>query len=231
MKKKFSLIKCYPGSPELGTIVVLNDMNLYESFGWYVDFKKSSIENHPEFWEKIVEEYEVVASYNNKITSVKRLSDNEIFKIGDLCYPKGTVNNVHPIEDIDVLGSGKLRLGSINWYVNIEDVIKFNKIEIKTYDNQVLTIGDGGFVVYKTVLNTYKVSPVVIHKDFELSKEGAIFAVMQNAYDYVNMKDHCLSINEVSEALDDLDLNEFRFKENLTAKLLELVDKKKFKEN
>jgi hypothetical protein len=229
MSNKYKLIKCYPNSPELGIVVTLKEKDMCESESWLFALKISEIENYPEFWEKVVEDYEVLLTVENKIHAVKRLSDNEVFKIGDLCYPKNTINNVHPIEDIDVLGSGQLRIGSINWYVNLESVVKLAKIEIKTQDGDILTSGDGGFVVLQTVLNTYKVKPTFIDKNFKLSNNEVIFSDMQKAKDYVNMKDHCLSIEEINDALfERFNLDDLNF---ICNRLLELVENKKFKEN
>jgi len=93
MKEQYKLIKVYPGSPELGFIL--------EQKSGSVDANK-----YPEFWEKVVEkDYEILTILNNnndifpyltnkscieylaksgfKIHSVKRLSDGEIFTIGD----------------------------------------------------------------------------------------------------------------------------------------------------
>lgn len=51
-KKKFKLIKLYPGSPELGT-TVKEGSHSYTSDTFDDDyFTKESIENFPEFWKQ-----------------------------------------------------------------------------------------------------------------------------------------------------------------------------------
>ena len=86
---KYILKKEYPGSPKLGNIID--------------NLENDWIENYPEFWKLVVEKnYEILSVITNnnkfiekvynqdatiepywKIHSVKRLSDGEIFTIGD----------------------------------------------------------------------------------------------------------------------------------------------------
>jgi len=91
--KKYKLLKEYPGSPELGTIVK-------ELYYVYKGLKHSPM--YDEYWEEVVEkDYEILRYYsienpsigrttcNSKLNdtyniySVKRLSDGEVFTIGD----------------------------------------------------------------------------------------------------------------------------------------------------
>ena len=72
--RKFKLIKEYPGSSSLGTI-------------FHIGGFAGDVSKYPEFFEEVVEkDYEVliakVVPYT--ILSVKRLSDEEIFTVGDL---------------------------------------------------------------------------------------------------------------------------------------------------
>ena len=113
--KKYKLIKEYPGSPKLGTILTLdvkegdygidvNNLNIFRH--------RNEIENQFEYWQEVVEkEYEILTmkckwsspqhspgdiikhqpdylcyQYSDScfdIHSVKRLSDGEIFTVGD----------------------------------------------------------------------------------------------------------------------------------------------------
>lgn len=110
--KKYRLIKEYPGSPKLGTTVKhMDDFPMYKEIeSICYPFLSNIVENHPEFWEEIVEkDYEILSYINDKnnicklnfdekqwkqqyvignlhifkIHSIKRLSDSEIFTIGD----------------------------------------------------------------------------------------------------------------------------------------------------
>ena len=58
---KYKLIKKYPGSPELGTVVTF-----YTNWGMYgilqnCLYKKEIIENQPEFWAEIKKDYEILS--------------------------------------------------------------------------------------------------------------------------------------------------------------------------
>lgn len=135
--KKYKLIKEYPGSPKLGTIIEWR-----VSLGGYWAYKRSDYKsvpnwksiqltkpkNHPEYWEEVVEkDFEILAFISPKNTiytkgknhdrfdgiwsmyrpteedclkekdfkihSVKRLSDGEIFTIGDKTN-QGVINNI-----------------------------------------------------------------------------------------------------------------------------------------
>ena len=96
---KYKLIKEYPGSIKLGTIVYLETEDNYMT-NMENDFKlfpKKIVENYPEFWEEVVEkDYEIlevkgkygaISSYIEKLDNdlkdktifkIKRLSDGEI---------------------------------------------------------------------------------------------------------------------------------------------------------
>ena len=100
--KKYKLIKEYPGSDHEGIIVSLKTPNgLYE--GYQYNYYSKHVENQPEYWEEVVEkDYQILRYYsienpsigrttcNSKLNdtyniySVKRLSDGEVFTIGDL---------------------------------------------------------------------------------------------------------------------------------------------------
>ena len=126
--KKFRLIKTYPGSPDLNTIVVDTNINTgakdsYFSENWgktmelqFEIGRQHDCENNPEYWEEVIEKDYVILELLSKtkykyvlhpnglyafanekgfatleqvrehfpiINSVKRLSDGEIFTIGD----------------------------------------------------------------------------------------------------------------------------------------------------
>jgi len=160
---KYILKKEYPGSPKLGYIDDLNKSG-HNNQGEYV---QSMYDKNPEFWEKVVVEkdYEIlelslqrsdkhqihnVSEYKNtgyieallncngnKIHSVKRLSDSEIFTIGDKVIDGNIINEfelidnklkvwtVHPSYSIpikpkdngSITGCGNM---SFNWLNNIK---------------------------------------------------------------------------------------------------------------
>lgn len=116
-KREYKLIKKYPGSLDVGTVLYL-DNNLY--LYWGTSLNKEEVENNPEFFEEIIEkQYEILTlkgvdslvylkknglygisndisevgsltlgpllQLSWKIQSIRRLSDNEVFSIGDKC--------------------------------------------------------------------------------------------------------------------------------------------------
>lgn len=120
--KKFKLIKRYPGLPDIykeGMAVKLypENRNIYYPIDNRSGVHKNEVENNPEFWEKVKEKtFEIlkvrrkkdghIQEYLNimcnncindmwEIYSVKRLSDGEVFTIGDLVtydYKKDSKN-------------------------------------------------------------------------------------------------------------------------------------------
>ena len=118
---KYKLIKEYPGSPKLGYIDDLNKSG-HNNQGEYV---QSMYDKNPEFWQEVVEKNYEILSYITieselikykdldinddlncdkylKIYSVKRLSDGEIFTIGDKVFSwhvNYTINKISIIND------------------------------------------------------------------------------------------------------------------------------------
>ena len=139
---KYKLIKEYPGSPKLGNTID--------------NLENDWIENYPEFWELVVEKnYEILSVITNnnkfiekvynqdatiepywKIHSVKRLSDGEIFTIGDeIIY-----NEIFPT---------KLKIKSIQLFngeilIHKDCTMNTNKLsEIQHYKEPLFTTEDG----------------------------------------------------------------------------------------
>lgn len=79
--KKYKLIKQYPGSEPVGTVVELEDM-----------FNPAYFTDNPDYYEEVIEkDFEIlierpsvsIGSNKIQITSIKRLSDGEVFSLGD----------------------------------------------------------------------------------------------------------------------------------------------------
>ena len=137
---KYILKKIYPGSEELYTTVK-------EVTGGYMStnlvfYYKKQIEQYGEFWELVKEkEFEIVQQelnvkaaflYNGfTIKSIRRLSDNEVFSIGDkvehsYTYGNDTITKTCTIEKIYTLDDGSLRFyvgGGLN--LGLEKLKKF----------------------------------------------------------------------------------------------------------
>ena len=104
--KKYKLIKEYPGSDHEGIIVSLRTPNgLYE--GYQYNYYSKHVENSPEYWEEVIEkDYQILKScpIEGTIYSVERLSDGEIFTLGDRIkvYQHGSIKT---IDSIDLYGN------------------------------------------------------------------------------------------------------------------------------
>ncbi|NTW91140.1 MAG: hypothetical protein HGA35_04340 [Erysipelotrichaceae bacterium] len=100
---KYKLIKCYPTSESVGQFGCIVDTN----FVSYYD--KKIYENNPEFWQKVEENEYVIMMWHGpveKLTpqSIKRLSDDEIFSVGNPIKLDNS-SRIFTIERFDIDGS------------------------------------------------------------------------------------------------------------------------------
>ena len=70
--KKYKLIKKYPGSPSLGTDITIDEKG-YNSLHCDNDLKP---EDHPEFWEEVKKDYEILSFLNVDNEGVYRLNNS-----------------------------------------------------------------------------------------------------------------------------------------------------------
>ena len=217
--KKYKLIKEYPGSPELGTIAQPNDLIQHDFFETYPEFWEEVIENSFEIlsfkqdsgitdlwtlfregWSRNVNGYPVTGPYtteailNNKlynIHSVKRLSDGEIFTVGDLvktpytdCIGITGFQNPEGNEFFIEIPTGFTRL------LNLEKVK--NPIFL-THDGK--DIFDGDKVWYVNKENLYHDYAIALARTSFNSNTHAYFLTREGAEDYIE-KNKVLFITE-----------------------------------
>lgn len=218
--KKYKLIKEFPGSPKLGTI------NTNDQLSW-------KGEDYPEFWEEVVEkDYEILEYktesgisckapflsdshqfYINekcKIHSVKRLSDGEIFTIGD---------------KIKQINNNNDSFGLIHRFDISNDSIIINKkpntncLFLKSIEHikqPLFTTEDGvdifeGDEYFELITPDFHNKPCIwnilpnktrnnINYDQKGNKEhGRIwFSTKEKAEEYILMNKPCLSFNDIS---------------------------------
>ena len=248
--KKYKLIKEYPGSPKLGTIVVDTNINngakdSYFSENWgkpnrikaFIIGKQHDCENNPEFWEEVVEaEYEIlsfkmygvkIAIKNNKglfqyfyncpefteeyllntkdvaIHSVKRLSDGEIFTIGD------TINNKYIIDrfiiDYDRMSVYLDEKTSLGRWVSFKDIFHSKPFVFTTEDGLYIRKGDPYWYILidspttKHDINWYPSKAVADWRNPPLPPLGKKqFSTLEAAREYILMNKPCLSIREAA---------------------------------
>ena len=238
---KYILKKEYPGSPKLGYIDDLNKSG-HNNQGEYV---QSMYDKNPEFWEKVVEkDYEIlslarfcsikptitdVSDYgdefieamlkcdNARIHSVKRLSDGEIFTIGDKVfreYSNYTINKISIVNDkcmVSALYDTNNPNGSCLYY-NLNNLKKFKQKLFTTEDG--VDIFENNTSIY--ILDKFTIRHIK-HKDFNvISKHVKYFSTKEKAEEYILMNKPLLSYGEVQEYLKVKDCN----------KVLDLVQSK-----
>jgi len=235
-KVKFVLIKEYPGSPSLGTEreIEVYDGHIRTNKSWEL------IHLYPEFWEKIEEkDFEILSYYmpgfykdsthhvkkagffrntqfggNSEwhIYSVKRVSDGEIFTIGDSIkyyhtndkYPKKIIS-ISFGKDLKLYFRSQDSLGNSETTINNLEHIKKPKL-FTTIDGKDIYEGDKWWFIH-----LYE-NPGLGNGKTWISQEStgiklnlcnvAIkrFSTKEKAEEYVLMNKPCLSINDVMGA-------------------------------
>jgi len=156
--KTYKLIKSFPLSPPVGSIYT-EMLHAYKVDGFGV-IEKAVVENNPEYWEEI-KEWEVldisttlfltnsyfgnINKYTTTINSVKRLSDNTIFSIGDkVINPKLKSNSTFTITkfELDCEGEHMLALGG-GGAIGIHKIEKYKEPLFITEDGVEIFKGDG----------------------------------------------------------------------------------------
>ena len=207
--KKYKLIKEYPGSPTVGTILapkvdkeLTNTNNFYWGGSWF------NPNDFSEFWEEVVEEDYEIVSYIKKgsttctttkrrggenheefwnIYSVKRLSDGEVFTIGDLIKTPYTESarilkfkNPPANEYCIEISTGFTRLLSLEKVVEKDyEILKTCPIEGTIYsvkrlsDGEVFTVGDRIKVYQHGSINT--ITEIGLYDLGKSFKEGIWF--------------------------------------------------------
>jgi hypothetical protein len=221
--KKYKLIKEYPGSPKLETIIEGRFLGHYHDISKQISSITSNlVENYPEYWEEVIEKnYEIifyVAKDNpNKITTkkrgahlheeywkihkVKRLEDGVVFTIGDKIH-RGSCKDVNVIRGFNLLKD--LCLVSISDLidrgycsgkgVNISVVEHAKNVLFTTLDGVDIYEGDKCYAVSDNFNILY-----TSHVPNDYQKQGIVrsFSTYEKAEEYVIMNNPCLSINDL----------------------------------
>lgn len=194
MKKRYKLIKEYPRSPELDTIIEFNS-------GW--GETQAWIEERPEeakeYWEEVVEKsYQVLKMKNTSgmiytvkegedlkfelihhtIHSVKRLSDGEIFTVEDDFAFNGLrgPNSRFPFDKIrgfTFRQSGELAVKYSNGIVDINKIHHFVPPFLLSHDGVILNQGDEYYTVFDI---DHSDSKCKIYGPFELDVLNNVFS-------------------------------------------------------
>jgi hypothetical protein len=235
--KSYKLIKEYPGSNSLGTIITVSKETMYSKGFGYRNYDWVHVETHPEFWEEVIEkDYEIVAMgiaegtilefkdgvcvkrsdefspdstatlqsilnqqyHNDSIHSVKRLSDGEVFTVGD-CFDAGLGSRT--IESIWLDKEGVLGFNHENGRTtNIKGIGSFYKA--KKLQPVLFTTEDGvdirkGDRYYFVDMNSSSVSFETAHVRSGISSERKYFSTYEKAERYLMRHKPCLSLDDI----------------------------------
>ena len=219
-KKKYKLICEYPNSGKLGTIswiedngsvVLSNSGNILPYSNWPINYIL-----YPEFWEEIVErEYEIVSYKSNEfnnwsVNSIKRLSDGEIFTVGDkITGTKSVVelskygNKYVTIESFKF--EKYLRIYITSYYIEINgEQTTFGNMKkyivkqplFKTEDGLDIFEGDD---IYWINSNTLKLYEAKVSKNMTNASIFKNFLTKEKAEEYIVMNKPCLSIVDLQK--------------------------------
>lgn len=188
---RYKLKQWYPSLPkdwEIGIEVekCTIDKRYYVSNQWYKPLiSQTEVENNPEFWEKLEEkDYEIIKeTYNTligkwEIISVKRLSDGEIFSVGDK-IKDGVITSIilQPNNIIWLMHDGRAN------NLKLEDAVKVKEPLLITEDGKDIFEGD---TVYVTNIQANFLSNHSVTKD-SIFKNSAFkyFAKKENMDRYI----------------------------------------------
>ena len=192
--------------------------------------KNKVVKNYPEFWQEVVEkDYEILEVITNngkfiekvynqdatikpywKIHSIKRLSDGEIFTIGDLV---GTPGSTYPLKEFKIIDCEntlavhyyKDKIGGSGHYnCRLKNLKKVKQPLFTTEDGVDIFEGDKYYYINSNfndpweIINTKADCPEIINKNNLNYKR---FSTKEKAEEYILMHKPCLSLKDIDELL------------------------------
>jgi len=194
--KKFKLIKEYPASPKLGFVVFERHCGMYHNIETGNMYGSQMIENQPEFWEEVVEkDYEILISrvVPQEILSVKRLSDGEVFTVGDLITGQSYAD-ARVIEKIKIRYDGSIELEQKHGDTKLVYATKAKQPLFITHDKKDIFAGDKVWWVNKKTFEFDYFVPTPSVTFF--SDLNTYFLTREEAEDYIIENKPALSIKE-----------------------------------
>ena len=225
---KYKLIKTYPGFKVLGTIIEIDSQ---QETGYYSE--------NTQFWQPVVEkDYEILSVVTTNycrvknsiltlneyeklypdiqipnnfihIRSFRRISDGEIFTIGDIIYDKYNKDILYRFESFNICKSSQLQFKAISISKNncsvlagtIDDrIIKSLPILFTTEDGVDIFEGDDYYYINSTFINPWDIiytcatnSKIIDKNNLDYKR----FSTREVAKEYILYNKPCLSLNEV----------------------------------
>lgn len=221
MKKDFKLIKIYPGSPKLGFILGKFNAAGYKDNYYYLDKNTFKPNDFPDNWEEVIEkEYEILSyifdniiykfinnlwqdsrtyilenAEKTDVHSVKRLSDNRIFTIGDRVKKDDFLSFIITRFEVDNIGT------FTNGYRNLKDLTIVEKKPLFTTEDGVnIFEGDEVWGITKGVWKPFYRNARLGNKATTETWKYGKFSTKKIAEEYILMNKPILSILDVEKA-------------------------------
>lgn len=200
----------------------------------------TEVENYPTFWEKVPEkEYKILTLITNvhdrisdfsdasedylkvmlkdkdnvSIYSVKRLSDGEVFTIGDRIRPYSTDEGfiirhmrINNLKQIVFFNDSRTKTGSLSSQkVKLtDDKVSLNNVVITAGDRINNSIDEDGVAVYEGD-RVYVINPnfsIGFTGKLKFEPSSSCFSTKEAAEEYILMNKPCLSINDIKYWLE-----------------------------
>jgi hypothetical protein len=222
--KKYKLITTYPGSPSLGTLAwkdtTKHSGEHITDDKWKGKILSSDIFTYPEFWKEVQVEknYEILQMRNlvcdiytldvneeigkyesthHKIHSIKRLSDDEIFTIGD------NVTHVNYTWDSCFIKEFIIKENNLKFDIIQNNNIASYDLKILKHTKKPLFITKDGILIFKgdkyfQVGFKFNNIECEAYDKNNFDKKLIIFSTKKAAEEYILMNKPCLSVNEIA---------------------------------
>jgi len=146
--------------------------------------------NNGSFGDFLCDEKTLLKSSVHKIHSVKRLSDGEVFTIGDELKSGEKINSISLIE-------GKIRIYPRHSFYYLSDAIKIKKTPLFTTEDGVeVYTGD---TIYHANLNYKKVYNSILNQTEKFTPIPGLYASEEKAVEYIINNKPCLSIVDLQK--------------------------------
>lgn len=202
--KSYKLIKEYPGSDTVGTTVTGSKETMYSKGFGFRNYDWAHVEIHAEYWEEVIEkDYEVLIAKTVPYTilSVKRLSDGEVFTVGDRvrvteCGSIKTVDSI-AVENISTFLKNGAWILYNTGVCHLDGVTKVKQPIFLTHDGKDIFPED--IVWYVNKENFYH-DYIKTYPEVKFNSEiRAYFLTKEAAQEYVLLNKPSISINEFWE--------------------------------
>ena len=213
---KYRLIKTYPGSPKLGTILTHGELQFCNWNEYYQEVVEKDYEiltvitNNGKFIEKVYNQDATIEPYW-KIHSIKRKSDGEIFTIGDIIDTK--VDNKYKQEILEInfginnnLLKDRLIFKTKAGYVVINIAVKSKQPLFTTEDGVDIFEGDYSYGVHNSKFDIVKIKHI---NTVYVGDNFIEFSTKEKAEEYILLNKPCLSYNEILNATKIRNKNTF----------------------